>query len=114
MNSGITKKFSKNLSFLVLCKQKKESISMSQIAKEIGIEKASLSKYMNNQAEPGITALCKIADYFNVTTDFLLDVPKYHSDYENISFAVKFTGLSFNAISKLSTMDDTMKRCNGY
>lgn len=113
MSSEITSKFSDRLSFLVLCKSNKESISMSQIAEGIGIEKGSLSKYMNGQAEPGITALCKIADYFNVSTDFLLGIPKYLSDYEIIFCAMKLTGLSFQAINKLSVMDESMKKCIG-
>lgn len=111
MSSEITSKFSERLNFCVLCKSCKELLSMSQIAEGIGIEKGSLSKYMNNQAEPGITALCKIADYFNVTTNFLLGVPKYHSEYEIIFCATKLTGLSFKSINKLSVMDEAMKKC---
>lgn len=111
MNSEITYKFSKQLKFLCSCKSVENKISMSQIANEIGIEKSSLSKYMNDQAEPGLTTICKIADYFNVSTDFLLGVSRYHSDYEIISFAQKFTGLSFRAIENLSSMDESMKNC---
>lgn len=113
MSSEITSKFSERLNFCVSCKSCKELLSMSQIAEGIRIEKGSLSKYMNEQAEPGITALFKIADYFNVTTDFLLGVPKYHSDYEIVFCAMKLTGLSFQAINKLSVMDESMKKCIG-
>ena len=48
---------------------------------------------------------------YYASTDFLLGVSRYHSDYEIISFAQKFTGLSFRAIENLSSMDESMKNC---
>ena len=42
------------------------------LAKEIGISTGLLSNYQNGSAEAGIDKLLKIANYFNVTTDFLL------------------------------------------
>lgn len=111
MASEITEKFSERLTFLVSYESNKSHISISKIADGIGIEKGSLSKYMNNQAEPGITALHKISEYFNVNTDFLLGIEERHSKYEVISSAMELTGLSFVAIQKLSNMDETMKKC---
>lgn len=73
-NTDVTKKFQMRLEDLITHQMdgSSEKLSQSKIAREIGIEKGSLSKYLNDQAEIGINGLCKIADYFGVTTDYLL------------------------------------------
>ena len=45
---------------------------MKTLASEIGISSGALSKYQNDNSEPGITALAKIAQYFGVTADYLV------------------------------------------
>lgn len=55
-------------------KQLKELIgekSVSEVAKQIGIPQATLSRYLLCRREIGIEYLCKIADYFNEDLDFL-------------------------------------------
>jgi transcriptional regulator with XRE-family HTH domain len=46
--------------------------SLGEVEEKTGVGVGSLSKYQNDGAEPGITALCKIAEYFGVSTDYLL------------------------------------------
>ena len=45
---------------------------IKELAKEIEISVGALSNYQNGKAEPGLTALCAIADYFDVPVDWLV------------------------------------------
>ncbi len=46
--------------------------SIKELADKIDISTGALSKYQNDNAEIGVNALKKIADYFAVSTDYLL------------------------------------------
>lgn len=72
--------------------------SLRQIAKECKMSYSSLSKYQNNSQTPDANSLQSIADYFNVTTDYLLcrtDVRRPDATLQAIN---KQTGLSERAI----------------
>ena len=43
-----------------------------QLAKEIGLPKNAVSEWRSGKAKPSTDAVVKIANYFNVSTDFLL------------------------------------------
>ena len=45
--------------------------SISSVAKKIGLNQSTLSRYIHNDREIGIENLCKIADYFNEDLDIL-------------------------------------------
>lgn len=45
--------------------------SISSVAKKIGINQQTLSRYLLCQREIGLENLCKIADYFNEDLDVL-------------------------------------------
>ena len=45
--------------------------SISSVAKKIGINQQTLSRYIHCQREIGIENLCKIAHYFNEDLDYL-------------------------------------------
>ena len=67
-----TTHFSSVLNYLIAEFARKKGLTLNEIADTIGISRAALSKYQNNEAEPGITAVVKIARYFNVSCDYLL------------------------------------------
>ncbi len=46
--------------------------TQADIASYLGISRASYSHFENDRNEPDNITLCKLADYFNVTTDYLL------------------------------------------
>ena len=52
-------------------------ISQSQLAEELGMPQKTYCNYERNEREPSSTTLIKIASYFGVTLDYLLD---YHID----------------------------------
>lgn len=52
--------------------RKEKGLTMKEIGKIIGVSDAAWTKYETNRAEPSIESLIKIADYFQVSLDFLL------------------------------------------
>lgn len=46
-------------------------LSMLQLAKEIGVSDAAICKWENGLAEPKITYLVRLAEYFDCTIDYL-------------------------------------------
>ena len=56
--------------FCMLCKQK--NVSPTRAALEIGLSKSTATKWKNSGATPNGETLAKIADYFGVSTDYLL------------------------------------------
>ena len=51
----------------------KELKSQKQIAIDLGISEQTFSNYVNEKSTPKLEILIKIADYFNVSLDYLLD-----------------------------------------
>jgi len=49
-------------------------INQQKIAMDMQISQASISKYEVGSAEPDIGTIIKLAEYFNVSTDYLLGV----------------------------------------
>lgn len=49
-----------------------KGISQQQLAEVIGTSQQSINKYENHNVEPDISTLSKLADYFDVTIDYLV------------------------------------------
>lgn len=77
--------------------------SQNTIAKRIGVASATLTSYTSGEKCPGASILCKIADYFGVTTDYLLGRSPSKT-YENALIG-KDLGLTDRAIKALSKYD---------
>lgn len=54
----------------------KRGITQQELGKHIGVSKAVVSKYENNIGYPTLDTLIRIAEYFGVTTDYLLGVER--------------------------------------
>ena len=52
--------------------RKQKNVTQEELAAELGITAAAVSKWENNYTMPDILMLCALADYFVVTTDELL------------------------------------------
>lgn len=88
-----------------LVEEKKESTKTSnkEIAEGIQISESQLSKVLYAQTELGISSLVKIAEYFNVSTDYLLGLTDLKSPKEDFKTIHKVTGLSDKAIQILQS-----------
>lgn len=52
--------------------RKKANITQEKFSSIIGVGRSTLAMYETNKSEPDFTVLQKIADYFDVSTDYLL------------------------------------------
>lgn len=52
--------------------RKRKNVTQEDMAAELGVTAAAVSKWENNYTLPDILMLCALADYFDVTTDELL------------------------------------------
>lgn len=53
-------------------KELRGKITQEEVAEKIGVSRASYSHYENSRSEPDTVILNKLADYFKVSTDYLL------------------------------------------
>lgn len=63
-----SKKFGENLRILRLDKK----LGQNELAKALGLSNASISYWENGKQEPSASALFKLAQFFDVSIDFLL------------------------------------------
>ena len=60
--------FANRIKYLRLSKE----LNQVQLAERLGVKKQSISNWENDNIMPSIDMLVKVADFFNVTTDYLL------------------------------------------
>lgn len=53
--------------------REKRNVTQIRLGIEIGVAQETISAYENGKAVPGVEILCRLADFFNVSTDYLLD-----------------------------------------
>lgn len=61
-----------NLGKTILELRKKSNVTQEDLAAELGVTAAAVSKWENGYTLPDVLMLCALADYFNVSTDALL------------------------------------------
>lgn len=61
-----------NIGNKILSLRKQKNVTQEDLAAELGVTAAAVSKWENGYTLPDILMLCALADYFDVTTDELL------------------------------------------
>ncbi len=61
--------FGKRLSYL----RENKNLTQNELAKATNISRSRLSLYEIDKREPDINTIKQLADFFNITTDYLLD-----------------------------------------
>jgi len=102
----------------------KHNITQEQLAAAIGVERSSIGKYEGNQSVmPSVDVLKAIADYFNVTTDYLLGrmrtyeqsplqehmVAESNCDALSVFRRGEFEGLTQDEVDKLAIYAEGLK-----
>lgn len=77
----------------------------AEIAKALGIGNSSYTMYENDQREPNYTLLCKIAEFYEVSTDYLLGRTECKSPDIEVQTACERYGLSEDALYKLEDLN---------
>lgn len=75
--------------------------SQVELAKRLGVAKQTVSNWENENIQPSIEMLVRLARQFNVTTDYLLGL-------ENIP-RISVDGLSENVIAHISLLIDDFR-----
>ncbi len=53
--------------------RKSKGISQLKLAMDLNMNQNTISRYETGEREPGLAELKKIADYFNISIDYLLE-----------------------------------------
>ena len=54
--------------------RKERGLTQAELAKATHLQRSTLSGYETEGKEPNFETLCALAEYFNVTTDYLLGI----------------------------------------
>lgn len=83
--------------------RKLHDLTQAQFAKIIHISTPTLRAWEAGRAQPNAENLCMIADYFNVSTDFILGREAKFSAYEHLLIAEKIMRRENSAKNKESS-----------
>lgn len=61
-----------------------KKISQKQLADAVAVSQQSINKYENHSVEPDIKTLIMLADYFNVSVDYLIGHSDIRHKYEEV------------------------------
>jgi transcriptional regulator with XRE-family HTH domain len=56
--------------------RKRCGMTQEEIAKELGLPRGNIANYETGRREPDLETIAKLANYYNVSTDWLLGVGK--------------------------------------
>lgn len=62
--------------------RREKGVGQKELADYLRLSVGTISNYENNVHSPDLDTLCRIADFFGVTTDFLLGRTAYRCDPE--------------------------------
>ena len=65
--------------------RKQRKISQTELAKILQVSQQTVTAWETGNAEPSSSAISSLADYFNVTTDYLLGRPEKKDD-DNVDY----------------------------
>lgn len=77
------------------------NLNQVQLAAHLGVSKQTVSNWENNNILPSIEMLIRIARYFSVKTDYLLE-------FDERSY-IEITGLSYEQISHIQQIINDIK-----
>lgn len=78
-----------------------KKISMQTLSSEIGVSRQAISQYCDGSTVPNADKLLKIAEYFNVSLDYLCGRSEAATTNKDLQFICDYTGLSEKAVLTL-------------
>ena len=81
-----------------------KNLRQEQVAKLIGVNKSAISKYENNTRQPSFEIFVRLANFYRVTTDYLLGMTNNRS--------LDLSGLSDEEVALVSEMVALMTQKN--
>lgn len=92
--------------------RKKNKMTMEEVGRELDIAKSSYAGYENGTRTPPADKLAKLAELFDTSTDYLLDLtddPTTSRDTTNLADFIKREGLHYDGV-KLSEKEISVIR----
>ena len=83
---------------------KERKITPGELAGHLGVTRQTVSNYCLGQTTPSFQLLCEIADFFNVSTDYLLGRTNVQSPSVEIQAIAAATGLTEHTIKTLQLL----------
>lgn len=80
---------------------KDKNISMQTLSSEIGASRQATSQYCDGSTVPNADKLLKIAEYFNVSIDYLVGRTDTPTTDKDLRFICDYTGLSDETVALL-------------
>lgn len=78
----------------------RKKTTIKAVADYIGVSRQAVSQYQDGSTQPNAETIVKMAEFFNVTTDYLLTGKNSNVD-ESFNIACDYTGLSPKAVEKI-------------
>ena len=82
-------------------------LSLGDAAKELEIPKSTLNNYERNSSKPPLEMLCKLAEYYNTTVEYLVG---YEPDPELVELAAAIRDLSPEQRETIKTLVKGLKK----
>ena len=86
------------------------NLTQAALAHELGVAKTTLAAYEQEKNEPSNETFIKIANYFNVSADYLLGLTDVKTANANIAFIANYLGLTERSIAELHSYHDIAKK----
>ena len=87
--------------------RRSREINQVQLAEKLGVKKQSISNWENDNIMPSVDMLIKIADFFQVSTDYLLGREVREASAPNM---LDITGLTPNQIEHIHFIVDDLRQ----
>lgn len=83
----------------------------NELREHLGVTMQAVNQYKLGLARPSLENLCKIADFYGTTTDFLLGRSEVKSQDATVQAATTYTGLSEKAATILHQLKYDVQGC---
>lgn len=89
----------------------KNKISQEELGETLGVRKSSISNWETNKATPTFEMLSKIASYFGVSIDYLLDFNQHDlNNIQKLQIALKEAGMMVHDDLTIEELEYAMKQ----
>lgn len=95
-----------NSPFAVRFRELAANKTNQEIADGVGVSRQTVGQFILGQSKPDVDTLCKLSEYFGVSTDYLLCKNNAKTNDPDITAICEYTGLSAEAINKILSLKE--------